>query len=63
MKIQNNFYLNCLWKASTNPLIGQINKPESNVIICYDKKKLKVEDIYDTRFLEEKFNTEWNRQA
>ena len=54
MKIHNVFHPNLLQKALTDPLTNQINEPPSPVIIN-NKKKLKLEDIFDTRCHWDKF--------
>ena len=48
MKIHNVFHLNLLWKASTDPLTGQVNKPAPPVIIN-NEEEWKVEDIFNAR--------------
>ena len=50
MKIHNVFHLNFLWKASTNPLKGQVNKPVPPVIINNEEEG-EVKDIFDIRSL------------
>lgn len=50
MKIYNIFYLNLLQKASTNPLINQVNEPIS-LIIFNNKEKWEIKNIFDMRNL------------
>lgn len=53
IKIHNVFHPNLLWKASIDPLIGQVNKPIPSIIIN-NKEKREVEDIFDIRSLSKK---------
>ena len=53
MKIHNVFHPNLLQKASTDPLISQVNKPAPLVIIN-NEEKWKVEDILVARSFREK---------
>ena len=48
MKIHNIIHLNLLQKASTDPLIGQLNEPALPVII-ENEEKWEVEDIFDAK--------------
>ena len=48
MKIHNVIHLNLLWKASIDPLTGQVNEPAPPVIID-NEEEWEVEDIFDTR--------------
>lgn len=53
MKIHNVFHPNLLQKASTDPLIGQINEP-APLIIINNKKKWEIKDILDARSHQDK---------
>ena len=48
IKIHNVFHPNFLQKASTDPLIGQINEPVPPVIMN-NKEEWKFEDIFNAR--------------
>ena len=48
MKIHNVFYPNLLRKASTDPLIGQVNEPAPPVIID-NKEEWEVKNILNVR--------------
>ena len=54
MKIHNVFHLNLLQKASIDPMTNWVNKPPLPVIIN-NKEKCEIEDIFDARNHQNKF--------